>query len=140
MRNEMSFLSRVAKTGLAAATALVVLSATSTASASEAGNVRRTPCFFASNWGGWSSPSPDVIYLEVGRKVYKVDVVGGVSHMKSAGTYLVNQLRGSGSICSHLDLDLAVADTNGFSVPVIARKLTLLTPEEVALIPRKDRP
>ncbi len=135
----MSILSNIAKLGALAIATTAVMAAAPAASAKDASG--RTSCFFSTEWRGWSSPSPNVIYLDVGRhRVYRVDVLGGGSRLKSGGNYLVSQLRGSNSICSHLDLDLAVADTNGFQMPLIAQKLTLLTPEEVAAIPRKDLP
>jgi len=134
----MSILSKVVKTGLVA---LAFAGAASVASAAEPGAVSRSPCFFTTQWRGWSSPSPNVIYLDVGgHKIYRVDVVGGSYRLKSAGNFLVSNVRGSSSICSALDLDLAVADNHGYYLPLIAQKLTLLTPEEVAAIPRKDRP
>ncbi len=57
-----------------------------------------------------------------------------------SGLALVSQVRGSNSICTAIDLQLAVGDTDGFQQPLIARKLTKLTPEEIAAIPKKYRP
>jgi len=102
-----------------------------------------TPCFFTNSWQGWSSPSPDVLLLRVNmHDVYRVELAGGGggSSLNSAGYFLVNQVRGSNSICSALDLDLAVADHHGFYRPLIARNLTRLTPAEVAAIPKKYKP
>jgi hypothetical protein len=102
----------------------------------------RSSCFFTSSWRGWSSPSPDVLLLRVNmRDVYRVQLVGGgSSSLNHAGYFLVNQVRGPNTICSALDLDLAVADHHGFYQPLIARSLTKLTPAEVAAIPKKYRP
>lgn len=139
LRIAMSILSKAVTLGFAAAAATAALSVASVASAKEGEG--RASCFFTNSWRGWSSPSPDVLYLDVGHhRVYRVDVLGGGSRLKSPGSFLVSKVRGSNSICSHLDLDLAVSDTNGFHSPLIATKLTLLTPEQVAAIPRKDRP
>lgn len=99
------------------------------------------PCFFVSQWQGWKSPSPDVIYLGVNmHDVYRVDLSAGSSQLQWPSAHLVSIVRGGDSICSPLDLQLSVADTNGFATPLIARSLTKLTPEEVAAIPKKDRP
>ena len=101
----------------------------------------RTPCFFLTQWDGWKSPSPDVIYLGVNmHEVYRVDLAGGSSQLQAPDVHLVSINRGSSSICTALDLDLKVADSMGFSEPLIARSLTKLSPEEVAAIPKKFRP
>ncbi len=101
----------------------------------------RSPCFFVTQWEGWKSPRPDVIYLGVNmHDVYRVDLSGGSSMLNWPNAHLVSIVRGSDSICTALDLDLKVSDGNGFTEPLIARSLTKLTPEEVAAIPKKDRP
>jgi hypothetical protein len=43
-------------------------------------------------------------------------------------------------ICSALDLQLSLADTQGFREVLIARALTRLSPEEIAAIPHKALP
>jgi hypothetical protein len=137
----MSILSNTVKAGLAAAAFAGAIAVSGAASAESPAPARASKCFFTTQWRGWSSPAPGVIYLDVGaHKVYRVDVAGGGSHLKRAGYFLVSNVRGSSSICSALDLDLAVADNHGYYLPLIPQKLTLLTPEEVAAIPRKDRP
>jgi hypothetical protein len=99
------------------------------------------PCFFISQWQGWTSPSADVLYLGVNlHDVYRVDLSVGSPQLQSPDVHLVSVSHGSSSICSPMDLDLKVSDLGGFSSPLIATKLTKLTPEEVAAIPRKYRP
>ncbi len=99
------------------------------------------PCFFVSQWQGWTSPNPDVIYLGVNmHEVYRVDLSAGSPQLQWPDSHLVSIVRGSSSICSPLDLDLKVSDNSGFATPLIARTLTKLTPEEVAAIPKKYRP
>jgi hypothetical protein len=50
-------------------------------------------------------------------------------------------IRGSDWICSPLDLQLAVADSHGgFREPLIVKKITKLTPDEIHAIPAKYRP
>jgi hypothetical protein len=135
----MSKLSKILTGGLAAG----VIAAGAFATTAQADTPRSRPsCFFTNSWRGWSSPSPDVLLLRVNnRDVYRVELSGGgSSSLNHAGYFLVNQVRGSNSICSALDLDLAVADHHGFYQPLIARNLTKLTPAEVAAIPKKHRP
>lgn len=110
---------------------------------------QRTPCFFITQWQGWKSPSPNVLYLGVNlHDVYRVDLSAGSRMLKDPSVHLVSRTRGSASVCSPLDLDLEVADDiggggrfgGGMREPLIASKLTKLTPEEVAAIPKQFRP
>lgn len=121
--------------------AALITAVTAAAADAPAAKPDRAPCFFVTQWQGWKSPSPDIIYLKVNnRDVYQVDLSAGSYQLQSAGYHLVSQVRGSSSICSALDLDLAVSDGRGFSQPLIAKSLTKLTPEQVAAIPPKYRP
>jgi hypothetical protein len=101
----------------------------------------RTPCFYITQWQGWKAPDAKTIYLGVNlHEVYRADLSAGSPQLQWPDAHLVSQVRGSDSICSAIDLQLAVADTNGFKEPLIVSKLTKLTPEEVAAIPKKYRP
>jgi len=99
-------------------------------------------CFASNNWDGWTAPGAgDALLLRVGLKnIYRVELTPGSRVRKSSDTFLVNQVRGSNWICSPLDLQLTLSDSQGFRRPLIARSLRKLTPEEVAAIPRKDLP
>ena len=100
-----------------------------------------SPCFFISEWRGWKSPDPTTLYLGVNvRDVYEVKLSSGSSQLQWPDMHLVSINRGSSSICSALDLDLKIADTNGFAEPLIAKSLRKLSPEEAAAIPKKYRP
>ncbi|MBA3811354.1 MAG: hypothetical protein H0X27_06880 [Caulobacteraceae bacterium] len=123
--------------GLAACAALGL-----TASAAPRPDPAPRSCFYFTQWQGWSSPSPDVLYLRINvRDIYRVDLSAGSSRLQQGGSvHLVSKIRGPSTICSAIDLDLAVADDNGFSTPLIARSITKLTPEEAAAIPAKFRP
>lgn len=109
----------------------------------EPGDATRAPCFFVTQWQGWSSPRSDIIFLGVNnRDVYEVGLSGGGSPMLSEpATHLVSIVRGANSVCTSLDLDLKIADnTNAFVEPLIAKSLRKLTPDEVAAIPPRYRP
>ena len=75
-----------------------------------------------------------------GDEVFRVQLTPGTRVRRHAGEFLVNRIRGSNWICSALDLDLAIADDNGFSRPLIAVGLRKLTPEEAAAIAPENRP
>ncbi len=123
----------------ALATALLSIPAGAALAASE--TPARTPCFFVTQWGGWKSPSPKVIYLGVNmHDVYRLDLAAESSQLQWPDARLISEVRGSSSICTALDLQLSVSDTGGFRAPLFPAKLTKLTPEEVAAIPKKFRP
>jgi hypothetical protein len=98
-------------------------------------------CFYLSDWRGWTAPNKDTLYLKVrGKDVYKVDLAYGSNQLTWPGSHLVSIVRGVDSVCSPLDLDLRVSDGFGMSIPIRAKTITKLTPEQIALIPKKDRP
>ena len=101
----------------------------------------RTPCFYITQWQGWKAPDPNTLYLGVNmHDVYKVELSVGSPELLWSDTHLISQVRGPDSICSAIDLQLAVADINGFREPLIAKKMVKLTPDEIAAIPKKYRP
>ncbi len=131
-----------APTILIAAVSALTLSAIAlpAAAATPAGSLPAKSCFRASDWKTWRSPSPDVLYLRVRQKdVYRVDLAAGSGRLDGVGSYLISNVR-TGMICSPLDLDLSVADPVGFSMRLIPKAITKLTPEDVAAIPAKYRP
>lgn len=126
--------------GAVAATGAVMLSAAPAPAATR--DDPHSPCFFVTQWRGWKSPAPDTLYLGVNNHdIYEVKLAGGGSNQLSwPQMHLVSVDRGGGSICNALDLDLKIADTNGFAEPLIAKSLRKMTPEEVAAVPPKFRP
>ena len=98
-------------------------------------------CFSLSDWDGWSAPDRNTLYMKVRhRDVYRVDLSHGTSQLTSPGVHLVSIQRGVNTICSPIDLDLRVSDGMGFAMPIMAKTITKLTPEEIAAIPKKQRP
>jgi hypothetical protein len=124
---------------LAAVLSLLLLPAAASAAPEEAAG---RDCFLSANWRGWSVASEgDALYLRMqGDDVFRVQLTPGTRVRRHAGEFLVNRVRGSNWICSALDLDLAIADGNGFARPLIAVGLRKLSPEEVAAIAPEDRP
>ena len=98
-------------------------------------------CFYLSDWDGWSAPNKDTLYLKVrNRDVYRVDLAHGTNQLTSPGVHLVSVVRGVDSVCAPLDLDLRVSDGFGMAMPIRAKTITKLTRQEIAAIPKKDRP
>jgi hypothetical protein len=103
----------------------------------------RHPCFFINQWQGWHATDANTLYLRVNmHDIYRADLSAGSQELTWGGTYhLVSRVDGgSSSVCTPLDLQLAVADSHGFYQPLIVRELTKLTPDEIAALPKKDRP
>ena len=122
----------------AAAALLVSLAGASVASA--AGST--SSCFLANQWSGWHAPNPNVIYLRVdSNRIYRLDLSAGSSSLQDPGVHLVSRIEGSDWICSPLDLQLEVADDmGGLREGLIVKSITLLTPDEVKAIPKRDLP
>src|SRR5580704_14252788 len=58
-------------------------------------------CFTVNDWHGWSSPSPDVLYLAVNfRDVYKVELAQPVEGLNLMDTVVISDETGLRSICS----------------------------------------
>ena len=97
-------------------------------------------CFSLSDWQGWSAPDRDTLYMKVrNRDVYRVELSHGTNQLTSPGVHLVSVTRGVDSICRPIDLDLRVSDGH-FAMPIMAKSITKLTKEEIAALPKKDRP
>lgn len=98
-------------------------------------------CFALSDWDNWSAPNRETLYLKVrNRDVYQVDLTRGTSMLTSPGVHLVSVVRGVDTVCGPLDLDLRVSDGFGMAMPIMAKSITKLSPEQIAAIPKKDRP
>jgi len=112
------------------------------ASAEDAQQAHRLdPCFAASQWTDWKSPSPNVIYLRIDlHRVYRLDLSAGSSELQDPDVHLVSKIVGSDWICSPLDLNLEVSDLNGLREPLIVKSITPLTPAQVKAIPPQNRP
>lgn len=135
----MKILARSTLAGLALTSSLAVAAAQASTPATPPKPARA--CFSLSDWHGWSSPSRDVLYLKVRAKdVYRLDLSRGSSQLQWPGSHLVTVVRGSDQICSPIDLDLRVADGHGMEIPLFIKAITKLTPEEIAALPKKDRP
>jgi len=98
-------------------------------------------CFSLSDWDGWSAPDKNTLYMKVrNRDVYRVDLSHGTNQLTSPGVHLVSVQRGVDTVCRPIDLDLRVSDGFGMAMPIMAKSITKLSTEEIAAIPKKDRP
>jgi hypothetical protein len=99
-------------------------------------------CFLATQWEGWKSPNPNVIYVRVGvGRIYQLDLSAGSNQLQEPDMHLVSKIRGSDWICDPLDLQLQLSDNHGaFEEPLFVKAITKLTPDQIAAIPKKDLP
>ncbi len=120
--------------------AVAGLAATSAHAATS--QAKNNDCFLGRDWEAWTAPGDgDFLLIRVNlHDIYRVDLTPGSHVRKDGDRFLVNKERGSSWICGPLDLDLQLADHVGFRQPLIARSMRKLTPQEVAAIPKKDRP
>lgn len=135
---------RLVRSFLAASAALAALGLAAAPAVANSPTAKTTnaPCFFINQWQGWRAPNANTIYLRVNlNQIYRADLSAGSQELTWPGAYhLISRVQGSNSICGPLDLQLSVADSHGFRQPLIVKSLTLLTPEEVAALPKKDLP
>ncbi|WP_165190772.1 DUF6491 family protein [Caulobacter soli] len=126
---------------LAAAAPALAASGLADPAAKDAAPRPARSCFSLSDWDGWSAPDRNTLYMKVRhRDVYRVDLSHGTSQLTSPGVHLVSVVRGTDSICRPIDLDLRVSDGFGFAMPIMAKSITKLSKDEIAALPKKDRP
>ncbi len=126
---------------LIAAGALAAASIAGASAAATDATPGKAACFFISQWQGWKAPANDVLYLGMnGHGVFRVGLAQGTPLLQNTSYYLVWRDRTSGNICEPVQVNLALSDGKGLYVPLIAKSLTKLSPEEVAAIPKQYRP
>ena len=141
--SKITHIARAALIGLAIAGLGATIASAATTTETDATKAAKPArqCFYLSDWRGWTAPDKDTLYLKVrGRDVYRVDLAYGSNQLTWPGTHLVSIVRGPDSICHPLDLDLRVSDGMGFAVPIRAKTITKLTPDEIKAIPKKYQP
>jgi hypothetical protein len=130
----------LALAGMGASAACAAQGDAQTATAAKAIKPARQ-CFYLSDWRGWTAPDKNTLYMKVrGRDVYRVDLAWGSNQLTWPGTHLVSIVRGPDSVCGPLDLDLRVGDGLGMAIPIRAKTITKLTPDEIKAIPKKYQP
>jgi hypothetical protein len=122
---------------ISAALFAVALLAATSQPALAAGN----QCFLSRDFESWKSPDPHTIYIRVNfKRYYRLDLANRCSTLNLPNTHLITHIHGPDMICSAIDWDLKVSQGGVFSEPCIVKTMTLLTPEEVAAIPKKFKP
>lgn len=99
-------------------------------------------CFYINQFQSWRAPDPKTIFIRVNlSKYYRLDLAGECPALMWPQSHLVTKTRGPDTVCSAIDWDLSVAqDPHGIPEPCIVKTMTLLTPDQVAAIPKKFKP
>jgi hypothetical protein len=99
-------------------------------------------CFFLDQFQSWRAPDPSTIYIRVApERYFRLDLAGACSRLKSPQARLITNSRGKNTICSPLDWDLRVSQSNdGGEEQCVVRSMTKLDPAEVASIPKPFKP
>ncbi len=98
-------------------------------------------CFFLRSWDGQWKVTPDSrsLYVKQSGQVFRIDLQQATPLLQSS--FAVLNTRGSSdAVCTPQDLHLVVSDRLGSLQPAIVSKITRLTPEELAALPKRLRP
>lgn len=98
-------------------------------------------CFLANQWTGWTAPDDHTVYLNVsgGHRIYRLDMAGTCPRLLDSSSTLITGNH-SNWICTAMDWDLRVSQGHGFATPCIVAKMTRLTPNQAAALPKNQRP
>jgi hypothetical protein len=122
------------------ALALLVAAAVAPAAVPAAQAAPAGQCFFSRDWKGWKAIDDKSMYVRVGlNKFYRVDFSSGCPELKQPNVHLITPST-TGTVCTALDLDIKVQQVGGPTVACVASKLTPLSADEVAAIPKKQLP
>jgi hypothetical protein len=94
-------------------------------------------CFYANQWTSWKAPDDHTIYLNVGNRVFRLDINGSCPTLREGATLITNSH--SAQLCSAIDWDLKVR-SGGITSGCIVSKQTQLTADEIAALPKDARP
>jgi hypothetical protein len=95
-------------------------------------------CFYSNQWTSWKAPNDHTLYLNVGNRVYRLDLAASCPTLNMGSATLITQSH-SAQICSAIDWDLKVRSGN-ITTGCIVSKMTQLTPDEIAALPKDARP
>ena len=124
---------------LGGALAAVLLLAAGAAQAADTKPKASRACFLARNVNSWSAADNKTVYVRVGVKdVYRLDLLGPCPDIDWNWSIALES-HGSSWICSPLDATIIAKSPIGPQrCPV--REVSQLTPQEVAALPRKQKP
>ncbi|GEM_PF-4521664 len=98
-------------------------------------------CFLRRDWtGGWRvTPDARTIYIRVSGSIYRLDLQSSYSLLKDPFAILSDK-DSADTICTSLDFRLTVSNQAGIEQWPIVKRMTRLTPQQAAALPKKLRP
>lgn len=98
-------------------------------------------CFYPPQWdGGWKSPDDRTIFIRVsGHQIFRLDLAAACPDLSVPSSHLIVHYTSS-SICRAIDWDLKVSQGGGIASPCIVKSMTLLSPAQVAALPKTALP
>lgn len=100
-------------------------------------------CFRTRDVRNWIAPDPHTLYLRVlANRFYRVDLARDCNPLRWHSAFLqTNTMGGAGMVCSPLDWSIRASDWPGDPLQTcFIRKITPLTHEEAAALPRTSKP
>jgi hypothetical protein len=99
-------------------------------------------CFFSDRFQAWRAADARTIYIRVRPdRYYRLDLAAPCPILTSPGARLITRFEGKRSVCSPEDWDLSAVEWGGSArSQCVVRTMTLLSPEQVAVLPQRVRP
>jgi hypothetical protein len=122
--------------------ALALMLAVGAAHAQSPATPARNQCFFINQFENWKAPDSKTINIRVAMtRYYRLDLSASCPELQLPDSHLITYTRGPDTVCSALDWDLRVSEgASHFGSPCIVKTMTLLSPDEVAAIPKGFKP
>jgi hypothetical protein len=102
----------------------------------------RDACFARSNINGFSAPNDRTVYVRVGvSQIFRLDLMTKCINLTFRQNIGLEARPANAFICSPLEATVVYRDTGGgFPQRCPVTAIHKLTPEEIAALPKKDRP
>jgi len=114
--------------------------ATAASAADKPAKPDRNQCFWTRNIEGFSAPDEHTVYVRASsRDIYKFDMMGPCLDVDWNQRIALVSRSGS-SICTGMDAEIVSHATGLGPQRCPVSHMHKLTPEEIAALPRKDRP
>lgn len=122
------------------ALAIAILGVVTSAAAAAAPSATHNQCFVRRNVNGFSAPDDRTVYIRVGvSDVWRLDLMTDCTGLSFRNAFGLEARPASAWICSPLDATVIVRQT-GISQRCPVSALHKLTPDEIAALPKRDRP
>lgn len=119
------------------AAAVAALGATLPTAEAQPASGGQTPCFYTSQIENTRMAGDHVLYIRTSaRRYYRMDFAGSCD-ADANGPLIIHPVTNSGQVCSAIGVDISVRETGQRCLPT---RLTQLSPDEVAQVPKKDLP